>query len=68
MASNLIAFSNRASSISAVLGYFANFDSDWRVKITGASVGGNNQTYTITGTDDRDRSGVHLDGRHVLAG
>ncbi len=54
VASNLIAFSNRASSISAVLGYFANFDSDWRIKITGASVGGNNQTYTVTGTDDRD--------------
>ena len=54
VASNTIAFSNRASSISSVLGYFSNFDSDWRVKITGASVGGNNQTYTITGTDDRD--------------
>lgn len=54
VASNLIAFSSRASSISRVTGGFENFDSDWRVKITGASVGGNNQTYTITGTDDRD--------------
>lgn len=54
VASTTIAFSNRASSITRVLGGFENFDSDWRVKITGASVGGNNQTYTITGTDDRD--------------
>jgi hypothetical protein len=54
VASNLIAFSNRASSISAIAGYFANMDSDWHVKVTGSSVPGNNTTYTITSTDDRD--------------
>ena len=51
--SNLIAFSSRASSISRVTGQFENFQTDWRVKVTGASIGGNNQTYTVTGTDDR---------------
>jgi hypothetical protein len=54
VASTAIAFANRASTITAILGYFKNFASDMRVKVTGASVSGNNQTYTVTGTDDRD--------------
>jgi hypothetical protein len=54
VASSLIAFSNRASSISRVTGQFENFESDWRVKVTGSSVPGNNTTYTVTSTDDRD--------------
>ncbi len=54
VASTTIAFSNRAGSITRVLGGFENFASDMHVKVTGASVVGNNQTYTITSTDDRD--------------
>lgn len=51
--SSSIAFSNRAKCIAQLNGYFANIASGYKVKVTGASTGGNNTTYTVTGTDDR---------------
>ena len=54
VSSDQFAFSKRAKSISHISSYFKNFDTDMRVKITNASYGGNNTTYTVTGVDDRD--------------
>ena len=52
--SSSIAFSRRAKCIAQLNGYFANIGNSYKVKVTGASNAGNNTTYTVTGTDDRD--------------
>lgn len=51
--SSSIAFSNRAKCLAQVNGYFKNFATGYKVKVTGAGTVGNNTTYTISGADDR---------------
>ena len=51
--SSLIAFSNRAKSITSMSGQMGNFASGTKVKVTGAANGGNNVVWTVANSDDR---------------
>jgi len=53
VANTSIAFARRCSAIAQLNGYFKNFSTGYKFRVTGAGAS-NNQTYQVVGADERD--------------